>query len=224
MKIYVIHSAYCLVCRRKQVSLLGKWFAGTFVWGFFQWFYTGGDTCGFASFPTLGLKAFENKFFFDFSPTYVGVGMICPYIVNTSVLLGGIISWGLMWPLIKNKKGEWYSASLPWTSLHGLQGYKVFISIAMILGDGVYNFVKVMYHTLFALYKAWKSKSKLPTTDKDGNVVSAETVSFDDKRRTELFLQDQIPNKIALGGYVCVALISIVTLPHIFKPLKWYCT
>jgi OPT oligopeptide transporter protein len=55
--------------------------------------------------------------------------MICPYIVNISVLLGGIISWGLMWLLINNKKGEWYSASLPPTSLHGLQGYKVHILI-----------------------------------------------------------------------------------------------
>ncbi|XP_078167808.1 putative metal-nicotianamine transporter YSL12 [Carex rostrata] len=206
----------------KQVKLLGKFFVGTFLWGFFQWFYTGGDSCGFANFPTLGLKAYDNRFYFDFSPTYVGVGMICPHIVNISVLLGGILSWGLMWPLINNKKGEWYSASLSDTNLQGLQGYRVFIAIALILGDGLYNFVKVMSRTLFAIYKDWKSKSKLPITDCDNNVVSSETVSFDDKRRTELFLKDQIPKKFALGGYVCVAIISIVTLPHIFKPLKWY--
>jgi uncharacterized oligopeptide transporter (OPT) family protein len=65
------------------------------------------------------------RFYFDFSPTYVGVGMICPHIVNVSVLLGGIISWGIMWPLIRNKKGSWYSATLLETSLHGLQGYRV---------------------------------------------------------------------------------------------------
>ena len=98
----------------------------------------------------------------------------------------------------------------------------MFIAIALILGDGLYNFVKVMSRTLFAIYKQWKSKSKLPITDSDDNVVSSETVSFDDKRRTELFLKDQIPKKFALGGYVCVAIISIVTLPHIFKPLKWF--
>ncbi|KAJ4759626.1 Yellow stripe-like transporter 12 [Rhynchospora pubera] len=207
---------------KKQVKMLGKFFAGSFVWGFFQWFYTGGDGCGFSSFPTLGLKAYANKFYFDFSPTYVGVGMICPYIVNVSVLLGGIISYGLMWPLINNKKGEWYPANLSKSSLHGLQGYKVFISIAMILGDGMYNFVKVFSHTLFAIYKAYKNKSGLPITDSDGRVVPAETISFDDKKRTELFLKDQIPKKFALGGYICVAIISIITLPHIFKPLKWY--
>lgn len=51
--------------------------------------------------------------------------MICPHIVNVSVLLGGILSWGIMWPLIRNKKGSWYAASLSETSLHGLQGYRV---------------------------------------------------------------------------------------------------
>jgi uncharacterized oligopeptide transporter (OPT) family protein len=65
------------------------------------------------------------RFFFDFSATYVGVGMICPYIINISVLLGGILSWGLMWPLIDTKKGDWYAADLKPSSLHGLQGYKV---------------------------------------------------------------------------------------------------
>lgn len=92
----------------------------------------------------------------------------------------------------------------------------------MILGDGLYNFVKVFSHTLSALYKSWRNRTNLPITDSDGRVVPAEMISFDDKRRTELFLKDQIPLKLALGGYICVAIISIVTLPHIFDPLKWY--
>lgn len=71
----------------------------------------------------LGLSSF--RFFFDFSPTYVGVGMICPFIVNVSVLLGGILSWGVMWPLIAKKKGSWYPANLEDSSLHGLQAYRV---------------------------------------------------------------------------------------------------
>lgn len=57
------------------------------------------------------------RFYFDFSATYVGVGMICPYIVNVSLLLGGIISWGVMWPLISTKKGSWYPKSLSDSSL-----------------------------------------------------------------------------------------------------------
>ena len=51
--------------------------------------------------------------------------MICPYIINISVLLGGIISWGLMWPLIEDRKGDWYPADLGPGSFSGIQGYKV---------------------------------------------------------------------------------------------------
>ena len=51
--------------------------------------------------------------------------MICPYIVNVSLLLGGIISWGVMWPLISTKKGSWYPETPPDSILHGLQDYNV---------------------------------------------------------------------------------------------------
>lgn len=54
--------------------------------------------------------------------------MICPFMVNISLLLGAIISWGVMWPLIEARKGDWYSASLSATSLHGIQGYRVPLS------------------------------------------------------------------------------------------------
>ncbi|RRT34674.1 hypothetical protein B296_00036513, partial [Ensete ventricosum] len=47
-------------------------------------------------------------------------------------------------------------------------------------------------------------------------------VSFDDKRRTQLFLQDQIPKRIAYGGYLLLAVVSTATLPHIFPQLRWY--
>ncbi|KAK9070172.1 hypothetical protein SSX86_010572 [Deinandra increscens subsp. villosa] len=207
---------------RKQVRTLGKFFSMSFLWGFFQWFFTGGDNCGFASFPTLGLKAFENRFYFDFSATYVGVGMICPYLINVSLLVGAILSWGVMWPLINEKKGEWYPAELKSSSLHGLQGYRVFIGIAMILGDGLYNFVKVLGYTLFGLYHQF-SKDKTKGDPVSGNSSpDLPSLSYDDQTRTRMFLKDQIPNWIAIVGYLTIAIVSVVTLPHIFHPLKWY--
>ncbi|KAF9683762.1 hypothetical protein SADUNF_Sadunf04G0048100 [Salix dunnii] len=208
---------------KKQVKVLGKFFSFSFLWGIFQWFYTAGDGCGFASFPSLGLKAYENKFFFDFSATYVGVGMICPYIINASVLLGGILSWALMWPLIDTKRGDWYPADLKASSLHGLQGYKVFISIAMILGDGLYNFFKVLSRTLAALFfqlRGRNASSALPIADHSSPESSK--ISYDEQLRTRLFLKDQIPTWFAVAGYVMIAAISTATLPHIFHDLKWY--
>lgn len=209
---------------KKQVRTLGKFFSFSFLWGFFQWFFTAGDGCGFVNFPTFGLKAYENRFYFDFSATYVGVGMICPYLINVSLLVGAILSWGIMWPLINDRKGHWYSAEYSPSSLHGLQGYKVFIAIAMILGDGLYNFFKVLTRTLSGLYLQLRNKNTGPVLPVDGQSSPSTTpsLSYDDQRRTQLFLKDQIPTWVAIIGYLTIALISTITLPHIFHPLKWY--
>ncbi|XP_072962835.1 probable metal-nicotianamine transporter YSL12 [Typha angustifolia] len=206
---------------KKQVKTLGKFFLFSFLWGFFQWFYTAGDDCGFQAFPTLGLKAYQNKFFFDFSASYVGIGMICPYIVNISLLLGAILSWGIMWPLIGNQKGNWYSADLPSTSMSGLKGYQVFIMISVILGDGIYNFLKVLIRTVSALTSVLRSKKStamIPVSEDDHPT----TISLDEERRLEFFYKDQIPKSFSLAGYIAVAAVSIATVPHIFPQLKWY--
>ncbi|XP_020178763.1 probable metal-nicotianamine transporter YSL13 isoform X2 [Aegilops tauschii subsp. strangulata] len=167
--------------------------------------------------------AWTLRFYFDFSPTYVGVGMICPHIVNVSVLLGGILSWGIMWSLIAKKRGIWFSADLADTSLHGMQGYRVFIAIALILGDGLYNFLKMLILTAWSLRSQHKksSASTLPISDDEQSNGTA-AISYDEERRNELFLKDQIPWYIAYGGYAAVAAVSIGTVPQIFPQLKWY--
>ncbi|KAF3777347.1 putative metal-nicotianamine transporter [Nymphaea thermarum] len=204
---------------KKQVSVLGRFFSFSFLWGFFQWFYTGGDSCGFSNFPTFGLKAFDNRFYFDFSSTYVGAGMICPYIVNISLLLGAILSWGIMWPLIDKKSGDWYSASLPKSSLHGLNGYKIFISIALILGDGLYNFVSVMIRTAMAFRQQMKKKDAIIPV---AGVAAENGTNFDEERRNQHFMKDSIPFLYAVGGYLAIVVIATPVLPKIFPQLKWY--
>ncbi|MQL05641.1 hypothetical protein EI015_26595, partial [Escherichia coli] len=110
------------------------------------------------------------------------------------------------------KEGHWYSKGLGESSLHGIQGYRVFIAIAMILGDGLYNFCKVLTHTFLGLYKQIQSKQRenvLPVADQDS--PSLPQMSYDDQRRIQLFLKDQIPSWFAVGGYVAVAPISTAT-------------
>ncbi|RWR92594.1 Oligopeptide transporter [Cinnamomum micranthum f. kanehirae] len=207
---------------KRQVYALFKCFVCSFLWAFFQWFYTAGDDCGFAAFPTLGLKAYQNKFYFDFSATYVGVGMICPYIVNISLLAGSVLSWGIMWPLIEAKKGDWYSDKLSASNLHGLQGYKVFIGIAMILGDGLYNFCAMLVKTARDVSMNCLQKEATSVLPLAGRPSPNSSVSFDDMRRKEIFVKDQIPTKLAFLGYALLAVASIITVPHIFPQLKWY--
>ena len=98
----------------------------------------------------------------------------------------------------------------------------MFISIALILGDGLYNFVKVLIRTTAGFVVMMKKNSTLPVSNNGSPMVATEAISFDDERRTELFLKDQIPKTVAFGGYVAVAAVSIGTLPQIFPQLKWY--
>jgi len=209
---------------RKQVRALGKYFTVSFLWGFFQWFFAAGDDCGFVQFPTFGLKARDHKFYFDFSLSYVGAGMICPHLVNLSILFGAVISWGLMSPLIHTQKGDWYTA--PDESIQGLQGYRVFVSIALILGDGLYKFVKISYITVTSMYSQWKknrTENCLPVVTSDGNEPPVNAaIPYDEQRRNEMFMKDSIPPWVAGAGYVALAAISIGVIPQIFHPMKRY--
>ncbi|KAF9667283.1 hypothetical protein SADUNF_Sadunf15G0006500 [Salix dunnii] len=200
---------------RKQVQGFMKFFSFSFLWAFFQWFYSGGAQCGFAQFPTFGLKAWKNSFYFSFSMTYIGAGMICSHIVNLSLLLGAVLSWGVMWPLIGGLKGEWFPSTLLESSMKSLNGYKVFISIALILGDGLYNFLKILYFTATSMHARAKANS-VKTLPED------KSQALDDLQRNEVFLRDGIPLWIACLGYITFSVISIVVIPLMFPELKWY--
>ncbi|MCL7023168.1 hypothetical protein MKW94_010776 [Papaver nudicaule] len=207
----------------QQVRSLVWWFIGSFSWAGFQWIFNKTGDCGFDSLPTFGFKAKAQKLNFDFSGTYIGVGMITPYSINLSLLFGSILSWAIMWPLIEKQKGNWYSEALPAKSLSGIQGYRVFIAIAMILGDGLFHFVLVLSKTLYSIIKTTTMRKENSDTSST-NITTSEpaAMSYDDERRTEYFLKDRIPNLVALLGYAVFAVISIVVVPRIFPMLSWY--
>lgn len=206
----------------KQVRCLGKYLSISFFWSCFKWFFSGvGNSCGFDNFPSFGLTLFKNTFYFDFSPTYVGCGLICPHIVNCSVLLGAIISWGLLWPFISQHAGDWYSADLGSNDFKGLYGYKVFIAISLILGDGLYNLIKIIAITVKEMWNRSTKDSKLPIVN-DIQDTETSKLLLEQKKREIVFLKDGIPTWFAASGYVGLAAISTATIPIIFPPLKWY--
>ncbi|MBA0840551.1 hypothetical protein Goarm_003129, partial [Gossypium armourianum] len=185
-------------------------------------------------------------FYFDFSPTYVGCGLICPHIVNCSVLLGAIISWGFLWPFIFAHAGDWYPSGLESNNFKGLYGYKsfvlmemffshnsskevfwvvtfsqVFIAIALILGDGLYNLIKIIYISAKEVCKKSTKQSKLPIVNEVIDNESSKVLA-EQRKRDDIFLKDRIPTWFAASGYVALAAISTATIPIIFPPLKWY--
>ena len=112
--------------------------------------------------------------------------MICSHLVNLSLVLGAVLSNGIMWPLIGRLKGHWFSESLEESDMKSLYGYKVslslsityipigfcypcssiysvfslqvFLSVALILGDGIYNFIKILACTIINIHGKFKNK------------------------------------------------------------------
>ncbi|XVE58146.1 hypothetical protein DITRI_Ditri04bG0146900 [Diplodiscus trichospermus] len=201
---------------KKQMHGFLKYFSASFLWGFFQWFFSGTDGCGFKQFPTLGLQAWKQTFFFDFSLTYVGAGMICSHQVNLSLLFGAVLSYGLMWPLINRLKGDWFSEDLQESSMKSLYGYKVFVPVAIILGDGLYNFLKILCFTFINIHGRLKNKNR-NTADEDDRKKTTEGL-----KQNEVFLRESIPMWIGFVGYVILSIISIIVIPIMFPQLKWY--
>ncbi|KAG9142873.1 hypothetical protein Leryth_005617 [Lithospermum erythrorhizon] len=201
---------------KKQIRGFIKYFSLSFLWAFFQWFFSGKQNCGFARFPTFGLQAQKESFFFDFSLTYVGTGMICSHIVNLSLLFGAVLSWGVMYPLLKNLKGEWFPADVSEESMKSLNGYKVFISIALLLGDGLYHFVKVTYITITSLHGQMNRRNLDPV----GSNQNVSTSNYPNK--DEIFIRESIPMWVGVVGYIAIAILTAIVLPIMFHELKWY--
>ncbi|KAF7090236.1 hypothetical protein CFC21_093018 [Triticum aestivum] len=200
---------------KMQVRGFVRSFVISLLWSFFQWFYTGGQSCGFLQFPTFGLKAWKQTFFFDFSLTYVGAGMICSHLVNLSTLFGAVLSWGIMWPLISKQKGIWYPANVPESSMTSLFGYKSFMCVALIMGDGLYHFIKLTGITAKSLHAQSNRKHVKRAANED-------TVSFHDLQRNEVFTREYIPNWLAYAGYASLSIIAIIVIPIMFRQAKWY--
>ncbi|XP_022875388.1 metal-nicotianamine transporter YSL3-like isoform X2 [Olea europaea var. sylvestris] len=192
---------------KMQVHGFMKFFSISFLWSFFQWFYSGGGQCGFNSFPAFGLKAWNQ------SMTYIGAGMICSHLVNLSLLLGAMLSYGVMWPIISELKGVWFPETIPESSMKSLNGYKVFTSIALILGDGLYNFLKTMFSTIRSMYTAF-NKRNLKADNKNQQP--------NDLQRNKLFIRESIPLWVACIGYMLFSVISIFIIPIMFPQLKWH--
>ncbi|EEF43436.1 oligopeptide transporter, putative [Ricinus communis] len=201
---------------KKQVHGFMRYFSISFLWAFFKWFYTGKEVCGFSQFPTFGLQAWKQTFFFDFSATFVGAGMIVSHLVNLSLLLGAVLSYGIMWPLINKLKGDWFPVNTEGEAdMKGLYGYKVFMSVALILGDGLYNFVKIISFTLINVHGRIKKKNLNAALDEQEK-------SLDDLKQNELFVREKIPMWVGLAGYIFFSVISTIAVPMIFPQLKWY--
>ncbi|XBI94292.1 hypothetical protein VPH35_030966 [Triticum aestivum] len=203
----------------QQLVMLLKTLFGTVAWSIFEWFFAGRRGCGFQAFPVFGLTAFQRGFYFDFSMTNVGVGMFCPYKITISMLAGSL-SGSL---LFSKKKGDWYPQGLDHDNISGINGYRVFIGVSMILADGLLHMLCIPVRTLYTMYNPQSRQSSNGQPFRCLSVVlDRSATSFDDRRRTQVFLRDRIPAVAPIIGYVVVSVISTLVIPQLYTQLRYH--
>ncbi|TVU18566.1 hypothetical protein EJB05_34672, partial [Eragrostis curvula] len=96
--------------------------------------------------------------------------------------------------------------------------YTVFIGITMILTDGIFNFLAVIATSLIDFYKKNKEQDSRMIHD----ISKHPSLTYDDRKRIQQFLSNQIPHLLPVVGYVLCAMISTVLIPSIFDQIKFY--
>lgn len=100
---------------------------------------------------------------------------------------------------------------------------QVFGAIAMILGDGILQLVVISLRTIHTMrhhQAAAAAESMRSFSDVDS--MPRPVLSFDDRRRTHVFLREHIPNTFAISGYVVLAALSSLAVPLIFRQVRFY--
>lgn len=54
----------------------------------------------------------------------------------------GRLPWWSVVVCLQAHEGDWYPAGLSFSDMRGLAGYKIFLSVALLLGEGAFIMVK----------------------------------------------------------------------------------
>jgi uncharacterized oligopeptide transporter (OPT) family protein len=132
--------------------------------------------CFFIDCPTpalLHLQALKYTWNFDFELSFVGLGLIAPVSVAWSMIVGGIISWGLLWPVFSSKQGSWFPAGLAEWDTRGAYGYYLVGALGLLLADAAYHMVRGAVTTVVSFLPGHEGpgsccSSEGPTAGGDG--------------------------------------------------------
>ncbi|RCV35331.1 hypothetical protein SETIT_7G232300v2 [Setaria italica] len=165
--------------------------------------------------PDFGITAARLGFSFDFSVTDIGIGLLSPYKITISMLAGSLVSWGIMLPYIKTKEGCWYPRGVG-----GINTYRWFIGIAMVLADGLCQLLFILLRRLRAMHRRRHPRLAAQPSMDVGADGRRPARSFDDRRRAQVFLRDRVYDPAAVAGYIALAAVSIVAVPFLYPQLR----
>ncbi|GBF93781.1 metal-nicotianamine transporter-like [Raphidocelis subcapitata] len=126
----------------KARSRFVQWGLISFFVSGYEWVFSNPACDGFAKFPTFGLTLAKWRWLFDFSMLQVGVGLMAPLGVAWSLLVGAVLSWGVLWPVLSGRSGTWFPEDAAASDARGLYGYQLAIGLGLMMADGAYCAVR----------------------------------------------------------------------------------
>ncbi|KAK8461925.1 hypothetical protein SEVIR_1G117000v4 [Setaria viridis] len=98
---------------------------------------------------------------------------------------------------------------------------QVLITIAMMLGDGLFQLLMIPFKSMSNLRKKQQQLAATTNAFRSVDAIRHPVLSFDDRRRTHIFLKDNIPFSYAIIGYTILATVSTIAIPHIYSQIKY---
>ena len=98
---------------------------------------------------------------------------------------------------------------------------QVLISLAMMLGDGLFQLLLIPFKAMRNLRSKQQQLAATTIAVRSVDAIRRTALSFDDRRRTHIFLKDNIPFSYAIIGYTILAIISTIAIPRIYFQLKY---
>jgi OPT family oligopeptide transporter len=94
----------------------------------------------------------------------------------------------------------------------------VFLGITIILTDGMFNFFTIITTSMLDLY----NKRQEQDSGSTHYITKHPSLSYDDRKRIEKLVSDQVPHQLPVIGYIICVTISAVVIPSIFHQIKFY--
>lgn len=200
-------------------AILSKFFSISFCVNMVTWAFRGLD-----SFPIFGGYMKDHyTWAMDFDIGSFGIGAILPIQITFSMLLGAVMSYGIMQPYIEhfhNGSGpnDWVDMeNLPGKSAYlGLMNYSIFSGLAIMLVCGVWTIGTL----IVTLVKEWR---KPKTSNEKKHKEIEDGIRSQTEVLNDIFKASTIPKWVPYAGYTVFSIITVVMLHFIFH-VRWYQT
>eukprot|EP00122_Pirum_gemmata_P020740 Pgem_evm3s19368 len=221
--------------RDAKVGLFGKLGGVLFIYAFFNWLFTGTilidqmeQDCTFMSMlPLFGGTALSYYWYINLSSDaslYTGIACLTPRVVNWNSLLGGVVFWALVYPLIWERgwhsdvagaeapDGYWFVYGAHHSLFAGMSGYKTWFMIMCIFGNGLYIILDMMK-------LAYQHLRGVKVNKEDQRTVAEKR---EEGLRIKIMEESTINKWILLSVFIGSFAMACVVIPFTFKFIKWY--